>query len=203
VQLLEKQYGLAGKFRFVGTQRSSCAGIGSNGGHEGYPAIKATKAESGPKSMGGTPWDQNKLPPIMAKLHPDVVMILLGVNDMAFKGSPAKITAAFGKLVDQMRADKPQVKVVVAKIPPMRLSDVSPLNAAIGPWAAKKSTPASPVTVVDCFKGFSASADTRDGVHFSNSGDKKVAACFAPELARIIKDSIGGGGALSKGPRPK
>ena len=32
--------------------------------------------------MGGTPWDQNKLPPIIAKLHPDVVMILLGVNDM-------------------------------------------------------------------------------------------------------------------------
>jgi len=82
VQLVEKQYGLAGKFGFVGTQRSSCAGIGSNGGHEGYPAIKATKAESGPKSMGGAPWDQNKLPPIMARLHPDVVMILLGVNDM-------------------------------------------------------------------------------------------------------------------------
>jgi len=187
VQLLEKQYGLTGKFRFVGTQRSSCAGIGSNGGHEGYPAIKATKAESGPKSMGGTPWDQNKLPPILARLHPDVMMILLGVNDMAFKGNPAKITAAFGKLVDQARADKPGIKVVVAKIPPMRLSDVSPLNAAIGPWAAKKSTPASPITVVDCFKGFSASSDTRDGVHFSASGDKKVAACFAPELARIIK----------------
>jgi hypothetical protein len=31
----------------------------------------------------------------------------------AFKGNPAKITAAFGKLVDQMRADKPSVKVVV------------------------------------------------------------------------------------------
>jgi len=91
----------------------------------------------------------------------------------------------------------------VAKIPPMRLSDVSALNAAIGPWAVKKSTPASPVTVVDCFKGFSASADTRDGVHFNNSGDKKVAACFAPELARIIKDNNGGGGARSKVPRPR
>jgi hypothetical protein len=84
VQMLDKE-GLAGKFRFVGTQRSSCAGIGNNGGHEGYPAIKATKAESGPKSMGGTPWDQGKLPPIMARLHPDVVMILLGVNDMVYR----------------------------------------------------------------------------------------------------------------------
>jgi lysophospholipase L1-like esterase len=71
----------------------------------------------------------------------------------------------------------------------MKLSDVKPLNTAIGPWAAKKSTAKSPITVVDCFKGFNASADTRDGVHFNAKGDKKVAACFAPELARAIKES--------------
>jgi hypothetical protein len=85
--MLEKESGLAGKFHFVGTQRSSCAGIGSNGGHEGYPAIKATKAESGPANMGGIPWDQDKLPPIISKLHPDIVMILLGVNDMVYSNS--------------------------------------------------------------------------------------------------------------------
>jgi hypothetical protein len=69
----------------------------------------------------------------------------------------------------------------------MKLSDVKPLNAAIGPWAAKKSTSESPITVVDCFKGFDAAGDTRDGVHFNDKGDNKVAACFAPELARVIK----------------
>jgi hypothetical protein len=85
VQSLQNEHGLTGKFQFVGTQRSTCAGIGNDGAHEGYPAIKATKAESGPAKMGGTPWDQNKLPPIMAKLHPDVVLILLGVNDMVYQ----------------------------------------------------------------------------------------------------------------------
>jgi hypothetical protein len=84
----------------------------------------------------------------------------------------------------------------------MRLSDVMPLNKAIGPWAAKKSTAESPVTVVDCFKGFSASADTRDGVHFNAKGDKLVAACFAPELARAIKGSIGSGSATTKSSAP-
>jgi hypothetical protein len=84
---MEKEYSLAGKFHFVGTQRSSCAGIGSNGGHEGYPAIKATKAESGPASMGGIPWDQDKLLPILNKLHHDIAMILLGVNDMVHSNS--------------------------------------------------------------------------------------------------------------------
>ncbi len=84
----------------------------------------------------------------------------------------------------------------------MRLSDVKPLNAAIGPWAAKKSTTESPVTVVDCFKGFSASTDTRDGVHFNAKGDKLVAACFAPELARAIKESTGSGTATAKSSAP-
>jgi lysophospholipase L1-like esterase len=85
----------------------------------------------------------------------------------------------------------------------MKLSDVKPLNVAIDPWAATKSTPESPVTVVDCFKGFEASADTRDGVHFNDKGDKKVAACFAPELARIIKGGAGGGGSLAAKPKGK
>ena len=65
--------------------------------------------------------------------------------------------------------------------------DTKALNSAISSWAPTKSTPASPITVVDCYTGFNAKSDTRDGVHFSASGDKKVADCFAPELARIIK----------------
>jgi hypothetical protein len=59
-----------------------CSGRKFDSMHEGYPAIKATKAESGPASMGGTPWDQDKLPPVLAKIKPDIALILLGVNDM-------------------------------------------------------------------------------------------------------------------------
>jgi lysophospholipase L1-like esterase len=87
VQMLNQQ-GLSGKFRFVGTQRSSCTGIGSNGGHEGYPAYKATTSPRGPKGkiggIGGE-WDdekENLLPKVMAKNEPDIVLILLGINDM-------------------------------------------------------------------------------------------------------------------------
>lgn len=32
----------------------------------------------------------------------------------AFGGKPAKITAAFSKLVDQMRASKPTMKIIVS-----------------------------------------------------------------------------------------
>jgi lysophospholipase L1-like esterase len=82
------QQGLSGKFHFVGTQKSSCAGIGTNGAHEGYPAFKATAGTFGPKGkiggIGGE-WDdkkENLLPKVMAKNQPDVVIILLGINDL-------------------------------------------------------------------------------------------------------------------------
>jgi lysophospholipase L1-like esterase len=89
VKLLEQQ-GLAGKFRFVGTQKSSCAGIGQNGGHEGYPAYKATYGGFGPKGkiggIGGE-WDdpkENLLPKVLKTDQPDVVLILLGINDLVY-----------------------------------------------------------------------------------------------------------------------
>ena len=87
MQLLNAQ-GLTGKFHFVGTQRSSCTGIGNNGGHEGYPAFKATAGSFGPKGkiggIGGE-WDdkkENLLPKVLQKNQPDVVIILLGINDL-------------------------------------------------------------------------------------------------------------------------
>ena len=101
-QLVQKlnQQGLSGKFHFVGTQRSSCSGIGNNGGHEGYPAFKATASPRGPKGkiggIGGE-WDdkkQNLLPKVLAKTHPDVVMILLGINDLVFQTSDCKVRVA-------------------------------------------------------------------------------------------------------------
>jgi hypothetical protein len=87
VKLLDAD-GLTNKYHFVGTQKSSCTGIGSNGGHEGYPAYKATTSARGPKgSFGGIggEWDDEKnnlLPKVLAKNQPDIVLILLGINDM-------------------------------------------------------------------------------------------------------------------------
>jgi lysophospholipase L1-like esterase len=71
----------------------------------------------------------------------------------------------------------------------MKLQKVDPLNAEIDTWAPKKSTAASPITVVDCFKGFDPATDTGDGVHMNAKGDKKVAACFFPALKAAIEGS--------------
>ncbi|KAF2672877.1 SGNH hydrolase [Microthyrium microscopicum] len=189
-KMLDAQ-GLTGKFKMVGTQRSSCA---DKGGHEGYPAFKATsKGTFGPKGkLGGIggEWDdpkENLLPKVLAKVTPDIVLILLGINDLTFGGKPPTIVEAFGQFVDEMRKSNPKMKIVVAQIPPSKSSDTKALDSAIAAWAPTKSTAASPITVVDCAAGFNPSSDTRDGVHFSATGDKKVATCFATELVKILK----------------
>jgi lysophospholipase L1-like esterase len=74
----------------------------------------------------------------------------------------------------------------------MTRGNVQALVNQIDGWASQKTTTISPITVVDCFKGFNATrgADTSDGVHPNNSGDMKVANCFYPALAAAIRASV-------------
>ncbi|BCJ74842.1 hypothetical protein CS0771_43860 [Catellatospora sp. IY07-71] len=168
---------------FVGTLAGGGCGMngwdGDNEGHGGYQATGIA--------------DQNQLPGWLAATHPDVVLMHLGTNDVWNNQPTATILAAFGKLVDQMRADNPNIKVLVAQIIPMTPSGcswcptgVSALNAAIPAWAAGKSTAQSPVTVVDQFSGFDTAVDTSDGVHPDDSGFQKMSDRWYPALTPLL-----------------
>lgn len=132
-------------------------------------------------------------------------MMELGTNDVWSHLATTTILAAFSKLVDQMRAQKSTMRILVAQITPMNPSGCSDcyqgvinLNNAIPAWAASKSTSASPITVVDCWTGYNTATDTVDGVHPNSSGNTKLAnAWFGPLKAAIIaasNPSTGGGG---------
>ena len=117
----------------------------------------------------------------LSATNPDVVMMHLGTNDVWNNRSPAVITGAFSTLVNQMRANNPRMKILVAQILPMNPSNcgdcnsrVQALNAAIPSWAAGKSTSASPIIVVNQYNGFNTATDTSDGVHPNNNGNQKV-----------------------------
>jgi lysophospholipase L1-like esterase len=60
------------------------------------------------------------------------------------------------------------------------------LNAAIPAWAAATRTAASPVTVVDQWTGFDTAADTGDGVHPNDSGNRKIADRWYPALSTAL-----------------
>jgi lysophospholipase L1-like esterase len=155
----------------VGTLPAQGCGVPYDGENEGHGGFLATNVA-----------DQNLLPGWLAATRPDIVLMHFGTNDVWNNRPVATILAAFGKLVDQMRASNPGMKVLVAQIIPMNpgtcaecAQRVVNLNAAIPGWAAGKTTAQSPVTVVDQFTGFSTATDTYDGVHPNASGDQKMA----------------------------
>jgi lysophospholipase L1-like esterase len=105
----------------------------------------------------------------------------------------ATILNAYTKLVGQMRASNPNMRILVAQIIPMTPSSCSAcgqrvvnLNAAIPGWARGLSTTRSPITVVDQWSGFNTATDTYDGVHPNASGDRKMSDRWYPSLTAVL-----------------
>ena len=168
---------------FVGTVDSGGCSVSFDSDCEGHGGYSATGIA-----------DNDQLPPWLAATNPDIVLMHLGTNDMWGGYIPlADKLAAFDKLVDQMRANNPNMQIIVAQIIPMSESacetcpaDVVALNNAIPGWASAKTTSQSPITVVDQWTGFNAETDTRDGVHPNDTGEQKMAAKWYPALAALL-----------------
>jgi lysophospholipase L1-like esterase len=168
---------------FVGSQGGGGCAVAHDGDHEGHSGFSATGIA-----------DQNQLPGWLSSTRPDIVLMHLGTNDL-WGGtiSTTQIITAYSKLVDQMRASNPNMKIIVAQIIPMEPSNctgcaqrVVSLNNAIPSWAAGKTTSSSPITVVDQWTGFSAATDTFDGVHPVDSGFQKMSDRWYPALAAAL-----------------
>jgi lysophospholipase L1-like esterase len=176
---------------FVGsmTDGGGCnPGYGYDTDHEGHGGFSATGIA-----------DQNQLPGWLASARPDVVLVHLGTNDMwgGHITLAAKL-AAFTKLVGQMRANNPDVKILVAQIIPISRSvcstcsaDVVAFDEALPGWAAGLTTARSPIVLVDQWTGFDAVADNTDGIHPSNAGYQKMADRWYPALAKVLDELSG------------
>ncbi|MGW4106110.1 GDSL-type esterase/lipase family protein [Streptomyces sp. NPDC004976] len=169
---------------FVGTLPAQGCGVAHDGDNEGHGGELATVAA-----------DQNLLPARLAATLPDIVVMHFGTNDVWSGISPDRILAAYTRLVAQMRASNPDMRVLVAQLIPMDPGScaacaqrVADLNARIPEWAAATGTSRSPVTVVDQWTGFDTATDTYDGVHPNAAGDEKIAARWYPALAALLDD---------------
>jgi uncharacterized repeat protein (TIGR02543 family) len=169
---------------FVGTStdRSGC-GFAFDENHEGHSGFSITGIA-----------DQNQLPPWLAATNPNIVVVHLGTNDMwgHFITTPTKLTA-LTKLIGQMRANNPNMKIIVSQIIPMDPTscttcnaDVIEFNNALPAWAAGLTTAQSPITLVNQFTGFDLAADTFDRVHPVDSGFRKMSAKFLPAVVAAL-----------------
>jgi lysophospholipase L1-like esterase len=167
---------------FVGTLPPQGCGQAYDGENEGHGGALVT-----------TVADQNQLVGWLAATTPDVVLMHFGTNDVWSNRPTSTILAAYGKLVDQMRASKSTMRILVAKIIPVNPSTCAEcaqrtvdLNNAIPGWAAGKTTATSPITVVDQWTGFNTATDTYDGVHPNAAGDQKMSDKWYPALTAVL-----------------
>lgn len=174
---------------FVGTLNAQSCALAHDADNEGHGGFLAT-----------TTADQNLLPGWLAATAPDVVVMHFGTNDVWSSIAPDTILAAYTKLVGQMRASNPAMKVLVAQLIPINPSSCAEcaartvaFNQRIPAWAQGITTAQSPVTVVDQWTGFDTATDTYDGVHPNASGDAKMAARWYPALSALLTPGGPGG----------
>ncbi|KAK4154073.1 SGNH hydrolase-type esterase domain-containing protein [Chaetomidium leptoderma] len=178
--------GLANQVQYVGSQNSNpqnCKPSTANWdqhheGHSGWLAIDIANSYL-------TNW--------LKTTPADIVMFMLGTNDV-FRGRTTNdIIAAYTKMVTIMRAANPKTKIIVDLVIPLSAgsnSAIQALNARIPEWAKGLNSTESPIIIADCYTGFQTS-DLRDGVHPNLSGDKIIASRVGPLLLDYVRQSLG------------
>ena len=116
----------------------------------------------------------------MDQANPDVVLMMLGANDIQGAGrSPEETIASLSSIITKMREHNPSVRVFLGMYPPIRpdLPDMARMIAMLPELAAELNTDASPVTAVDHAPGFDirVGADHTDLTHPNTNGDRKYA----------------------------
>lgn len=172
---------------FVGSLPAQGCGLSHDGDNEGHGGILATNMANA-----------NQLVPWLNATNPDIVLMHLGTNDVWSSRATETILAAFSALVDQMRANNPAMKILVAQIIPMDSAQscsscaqgVINLNNALPAWAASLSTNASPIMIVDQWTAFSTSSHTYDGVHPNSAGDQLIADNWFDALSNVLDGGI-------------
>lgn len=123
---------------------------------------------------------------LMADHQPDVVVVMLGVNDLLWSADPAStVVTRMGSVVDRIRQGNPDVKVVLAAATQSWFADVPEFNEGLETLAPSLSTPASPVVFADVASGYEVGENTWDGSHPNARGEVRIAASVADALASI------------------
>ena len=123
---------------------------------------------------------------------PDIALLHAGTRDCILGEPMTNTVLELKAIIDILRSRNPRIAVLLAKIIPTSYSaaataNVTNLNSQIDGLAASKTTPASPVLIVDQYTGFNAGADTYDGIRPSFSGETKMAQKWFATLRLVLQ----------------
>jgi lysophospholipase L1-like esterase len=118
--------------------------------------------------------------------QPDVVVEMLGVNDLQFLGeTPADTEGVLRGFIADARSADPDVDLVLARVPQPWLPKVVDFNARIDTMAAELTTPDSRIVSAQSDAGLVREEDTWELAHPNAHGDVKIAAGVADALSTL------------------
>ena len=120
---------------------------------------------------------------------PDFVLLLAGHNDLCQGQDVASTVNDLAAIVDALRAVNGNVVVLVAALTASALPchvQIPLLNAQLPAMVNAKSTPQSPVLLVDQYTGFTPATMTFDGVHPNAAGQSQIGERWFKDLAPLL-----------------
>jgi len=128
---------------------------------------------------------------LAATYRPDVVVTLIGLNDVAWKGrSPAQVEEDMRRTIAELRRGAPGVDVVVGLIPLTEVPLVPETNARYSSLAAELDSAGERVVTAATDVGYRRSTPERqrqtyDPVHPNSRGEVRIAAAVADAVASL------------------
>lgn len=170
---------------------------GFRGGFEGdpdWPDVNGVPFDRDHESQWGHRLDEmtDILRGHLDHMEFDVVLVLLGANDLRQGQTLAELWPKWQSLLATLRAKNPAVKVVVG-VYCAEWSSVPEYRAELTTRAPTWSTGASPIVAVDGCQGWASDpkapgTDTVDWVHPNLQGDEKLARAFLSGLEQLVPE---------------
>jgi lysophospholipase L1-like esterase len=158
---------------FVGSRYNGPPGLADKN-HEGHVGWRIDELAG-----GITPW--------LRAYQPQIVLLMIGTDDMLQGFDPAGAPGRLGALIDQIKAALPGAPIVVSSLP--RVSDADALvriqtfNDAIPSVVAARG---STVTYVDAYTAIQPSHLDVDGVHLTTEGYSQLAQVWYPAVIAAL-----------------
>lgn len=171
----------AGKnVEFIGSQKQTGNGNRQWDTYKNKTFSEGNECHSGWRTdqiLEGLPNGEVGIKQWLKAYSPDIALIHLGTNDIHQKQTPASTVDELEQVIQTLRTKNPRIKVLLAKIIPLRTGPEIPrLNQLIARLTKKITTPQSPVVIVDMYSGFSINMHMqKDKIHPNAEGEKKMA----------------------------
>ena len=133
---------------------------------------------------------------IISKFKPNIVLLMIGTNDVSQSLDLANAPSRLGKLMDKIYAGAPDALIVVAKITPSQKepanTNTSAYNAALPGVVQQRVAQGKHAVVVDMNQPFVANANwkkelMRDSVHPNNAGYQILSATWYAAIKGYLR----------------